>query len=159
MESNSGKRQKSLKTHIASKLTTKPTAALKKSGGKSSEKPKKAKPSSLSLQKKSKDQSDLLVQDALQSVKKRSIEDRKQGGDGWVRAIPEEQKGFNILASKLRTAMGRPRKDPKGIAKVRALRLSDEEMKKIQNNAKEAGFVSWREYARSKLLDSSDKAV
>ena len=92
-------------------------------------------------------------------MKKRSIEDRKAGGDGWVRAIPEEQEGFNILAQELRVAMGRPRKDPKGIAKVRALRLSDEEMKKVEKNAKKAGFVSWRDYARSRLLEAPEEAI
>lgn len=99
------------------------------------------------------------MHDALQSVKNRSIGDRKSGGDGWVRAIPEEQEGFDILARELRAAMGRPRKDPKGVAKVRALRLSDEEMKKVEKNAKNAGFVSWRDYARSRLLETSEEAI
>ena len=93
------------------------------------------------------------MQDALQSVKQRSIADAEAGGDGWVRATPEENEGFKALAEDLRRSRGRPRRDPSGPAKVEGLRLSEAELAVITERARKAGFERWRDWARKRLLE------
>jgi hypothetical protein len=99
-------------------------------------------------------ESDLSVQDALNSVKKRSTLDQEKGGDGWVKATKKENIGFKKLAEEMRQSRGRPRRDPESIAKVEGLRLSKVELETIKEKANEEGFSSWRVWARKKLLES-----
>jgi hypothetical protein len=91
--------------------------------------------------------------EALQSVKRRSIEDRENGGDGWVRATPEEHEGFKALADDLRRARGRPRRDPAGPGRVEGLRFSEAELALVTERARQAGFARWRDWARKRLLE------
>lgn len=86
-------------------------------------------------------------------MKQRSIADAEAGGDGWVRATPEENEGFQALAEDLRRSRGRPRRDPTGPAKVEGLRLSEAELAVITERARKAGFERWRDWARKRLLE------
>lgn len=150
----STKPSKSLKMKRELKDRTLGIAAKKKKDGKSSVKPKQKKSSLSSMWRLSGGELDSSVQDALNSVKKRSTLDQEKGGDGWVRATKMENTGFNKLAEYMRHSRGRPRRDPESIAKVEGLRLSKAELETIIEKANEEGFSSWRVWARKKLLES-----
>jgi hypothetical protein len=151
--SPSKKQSKSSKTQTSSRASTKTTVALKKTAGRSSEKQKEKESSSLSTWNVKGTASASSVQEGLQSVKSRSIENTKKQGDGWVKVTSKEHQAFIGLADELRRGRGRPRRDPSGVAKVEGLRLSKDELALITQKAKAAGFTRWRDWARKRLLE------
>lgn len=156
-KSPSKRPSKSSKTRTGLKGTTGTTATKKKTAGKSSDKPN-ADSSSSSTWTLKKGKLGSSARDALASVKKRSIANQSKGGDGWVKAIPSENEGMKALASDLRKARGRPRRDPDEVSQVAGLRLTPKELQQIEKKARLAGFKSWRDWARQVLLQGEDLA-
>ena len=155
MESHSSRRKKPSVTLMPLKIMTKITAQSKKKDGKQLADVKTD--LFLSLQQKELvNASELSAHEALQHLKKKSMEDKQSGGDGWVRRNPQEHAGMLEIVDGLKAArrkvMGRPPKAPEDVGKVRSLRLSDAMISDFEAKAQKAGFNSWQEWAKELLV-------
>lgn len=148
-KSHSKKRKLSSKTQT-SKLSTTAATAKKKTDSKPSVSRKKIDAclsSSVSTKKK---QEELSLHDVLQNLKKKSISNRESGGHGFIR--PTEEEKTVLKNSKVKNAMGRPKKSEQDRKNVVSIRFSLAEQQLLILSAEKNGYSNWKDYLRELAL-------
>lgn len=137
-------------TRKSSSISTQRTARLAKTASKPLDEIT-VEPSSLSSSKAAKTEpKGSSLRAALQDLKRRSIEDRQNGGSGFVRVTSSEHGALTKAFGR-----GRPAKDPQDVAQVRSLRVTPRNEARYQAKARSQGFPSWQAWAQKVLDDAA----
>lgn len=149
-KSSSKKLKVSSKT-LTSKSNTISTTAKMKTDSKQSATRKKIDASlSSSVNTKKKEQGGLSLHDVLKNLKKQSILNREKGGHGFIR--PTEEEKTVLKNSKVKNAMGRPKKLEQDRKNVVSIRFSLAEQQLLMFSAEKYGFSNWKDYLRELAL-------